>query len=45
MGLILEPAKVLNNDENRSFQKWHEEIKGGFQNTLRKELNVVPGQD
>lgn len=29
VGLILAMGKVLYNDENRTFQKWHEEVKGG----------------
>jgi len=29
VGLILAIGKVLYNDENRTFQKWHEEVKGG----------------
>lgn len=29
VGLILALGKVLYNDENRIFQKWHEELKGG----------------
>ncbi|MEM2900193.1 MAG: hypothetical protein QXT63_05330 [Thermoplasmata archaeon] len=30
VGLILANGKVLYNDENRTFQKWHEELKGGL---------------
>jgi len=30
VGLILALGKVLYNDENRTFQKWHEELKGGL---------------
>lgn len=30
LGLILALGKVLYNDEQRTFQKWHEEIKGGM---------------
>ena len=29
VGLILALGKVLYNDEDRSFQKWHQELKGG----------------
>jgi len=29
VGLILALGKVLYNDEDRTFQKWHEELKGG----------------
>jgi len=30
VGLILALGKVLYNDEDRTFQKWHEELKGGL---------------
>ncbi|MFH1563416.1 MAG: hypothetical protein ABIF11_08390 [Nitrospirota bacterium] len=30
VGLILALGKVLYNDENRTFQKWHESLKGGL---------------
>ncbi|HOK08620.1 MAG TPA: hypothetical protein PLT82_04335 [Candidatus Hydrogenedens sp.] len=30
VGLILAVGKVLYNDENRTFQKWHEALKGGL---------------
>ncbi len=30
LGLILAVGKVIYNDENRTFQKWHEEMKGGM---------------
>lgn len=30
VGLILAFGKVLYNDEDRTFQKWHEELKGGL---------------
>ena len=30
VGLILALGKVIYNDENRAFQKWHEDIKGGI---------------
>ncbi len=30
IGLILALGEVLYNDENRTFQKWHEELKGGL---------------
>jgi len=30
VGLILALGKVLYNDENRTFQRWHEELKGGL---------------
>lgn len=29
VGLILDLGKVLYNDEDRTFQKWHEALKGG----------------
>ncbi len=29
LGLILALGKVLYNDEDRTFQKWHQELKGG----------------
>jgi len=30
VGLILALGKVLYNDKNRTFQRWHEELKGGL---------------
>ena len=30
VGLILALGKVLYNDENRTFQRWHEALKGGL---------------
>ena len=32
VGLILALGKVLYNDEDRTFQKWHEALKGGLSN-------------
>ncbi len=30
VGIILSLGKVLHNDEDRTFQKWHEALKGGL---------------
>jgi hypothetical protein len=32
VGIILALGKVLYNDDNRTFQKWHEDLKGGLSN-------------
>lgn len=38
VGLILAMGTVVYNDENRSFQKWHEVLKGGSSNYTKKRI-------
>ncbi len=44
VGLILALGKVTYNDEVRTFQKWHSELKGGKSKYEKKESSEVRGQ-
>uniref|UniRef100_A0A7C3N8U2 Uncharacterized protein n=1 Tax=candidate division WOR-3 bacterium TaxID=2052148 RepID=A0A7C3N8U2_UNCW3 len=45
VGLILALGKVLYNDEDRTFQRWHEELKGGLSKYSNERKKGAHGRD